>query len=155
MGLDRFFVRGGIAPALWAAGLMALGALAGCDSLPFGYTDIGDITANAARLEGHEVKIRGKVTDSNKLPLVDIKSYSVKDDTGEVTVITGDSLPAVGQKIAIRAIAQNMLVSGRAELWTDAQGNREAADLLLKAPLTRRGSRSYCGGSTFNDPGGV
>jgi hypothetical protein len=36
----------------------------------------------------------------------------VKDDTGEVTVITSDSLPPVGQKIAIRAVAQNMLVVG-------------------------------------------
>ena len=58
------------------------------------------------------MKIRGSVTDANKIPLINIKSYSVKDDTGEVTVITSDSLPPVGQKIAIRAVAQNMLVVG-------------------------------------------
>ena len=104
--------RTGIRTALTTISVLALAAVAGCDYLPFGYTNIGDVVAKAPQFEGREVKIRGRVANSNKIPLLNIKSYSVKDDTGEVTVITSDSLPAEGEKIAIRAVAQNMLVVG-------------------------------------------
>jgi hypothetical protein len=104
--------KAGIRPALALLCLIAGASLPGCDYLPFGYTNIGDIVAKAPQFEASEVKIRGAVTNANKIPLINIKSYNVKDDTGEVTVITSDSLPAEGQKIAIRAVAQNALVVG-------------------------------------------
>jgi hypothetical protein len=96
--------------ALSSMCLMAAGCLSGCDYLPFGYTKIGDIVANAAQFEGREVKIRGKVTDSSKIPLLDIKSYSLQDNTGTILVITQDSLPPMGQEIAIRGTAQSVLI---------------------------------------------
>lgn len=104
--------KAGIRSALIAVSLIAICCLTGCDYLPFGYTKIGEIIAKASQFEGREVKIRGKVTDSNKIPLLDIKSYSLEDDTGTITVITSGSLPAIGHEIQIRGIAQNMLVAG-------------------------------------------
>ena len=102
----------GIRPMLIAVCFIAVGCLPGCDYLPFGYTKIGEIVAKGAQFEGREVKIRGKVMDANKIPLLDIKSYSLRDDTGTITVFTPGSLPVVGQEIGIRGIAQNMLVVG-------------------------------------------
>ena len=92
--------------------LIAAACLAGCDYLPFGYTKIGEIVAKATQFEGREVKIHGKVMDANKIPLLNIKSYSLQDDTGMITVITLGSLPVTGQEIGIRGIAENMLVVG-------------------------------------------
>ena len=97
---------------LTAVCLITVGCLSGCDYLPFGYTKIGEIVAKAAQFEGREVKIRGKVTDASKIPLLNIKSYSLQDDTGTIIVITSGSLPAMGQEIGIRGIAENMLIVG-------------------------------------------
>ena len=102
----------GIRVTLTVVCLIAIGCLPGCDYLPFGYTKIGEIVAKAAQFEGREVKIRGKVMDTSKIPLLNIKSYSLQDDTGTIIVITPGPLPAIGQEIGIRGFAENMLIVG-------------------------------------------
>ena len=102
----------GIRVTLTVVCLIAIGCLPGCDYLPFGYTKIGEIVAKAAQFEGREVKIRGKVMDTSKIPLLNIKSYSLQDDTGTIIVITSGPLPAMGQEIGIRGFAENMLIVG-------------------------------------------
>jgi len=102
----------GIRVTLTAVCLIAVSGLPGCDYLPFGYTKIGEIVAKASQFEGREVKIHGKVVDANKIPLLNIKSYSLQDDTGTIIVITSGTLPAIGQEIGIRGIAENMLIVG-------------------------------------------
>jgi hypothetical protein len=106
--------RGGRNPrlsvALIAVCLLAVVSLPGCDYLPFGFTKIGEIAAKAPQLEGREVKIRGKVVDVNKIPLLKIQSYVIEDDTGSIVVVTQGSLPAIGEEIALRGTAESILI---------------------------------------------
>src|SRR5258706_15252906 len=68
--------------------LVAPLALAACDYLPLGYTPIKDIVTAPANFEGKEVKLKGRVTDITKLPILELKSFRLQDDTGQITVTT-------------------------------------------------------------------
>jgi hypothetical protein len=93
--------------ALLAAGLALCAA---CDLLPVGYAELGAITADPAAFEGREVKIRGRVTDVVKLPLLDIAGYVLDDGTGTVLVLQPERLPARGERVALRARVDNLLI---------------------------------------------
>lgn len=84
--------------------------LAGCQYLPFGYVSIGDIKRNLAAFEMKVIKIKGDVTDANKLPFVDVRMYQLTDATGSIMVVTQDGLPEVGNKIAIQGRVENMMI---------------------------------------------
>jgi len=94
----------------WTA-LAALVLLAGCDYLPFGYTPIREIVAAPGPFEGKEVKIRGKVTQAIKLPILG-QSFVVSDDTGEITVTTNGPLPAPNAEIALTGIVKSAAIIG-------------------------------------------
>jgi len=86
--------------------------LTACDYLPFGYTAIGDIQQSPGRFEGSEVKIKGTVTDISKLPLLEIKTFTVRDNSGEIAVVTEQTLPATNDFIAIRAKVRTTAIIG-------------------------------------------
>jgi hypothetical protein len=87
-------------------------ALAGCDYLPFGYTEIKDVVENPATYEGKEIKLKGTVTDVVKVPLIELKMYSIKDNGNEITVITDGDLPSINQKIALKARVSSVAIVG-------------------------------------------
>jgi len=93
--------------ALVMAGALALG---GCDYLPFGYTPIKEITTAPARFEGKEVSIKGKVQGTMKV--MDFKAYTLRDDTGEISVVTAGELPARGESVAIKGTVKSALIVG-------------------------------------------
>lgn len=94
--------------ALAILGLLLL--LPACDYLPLGFTDIGTIVANSAAFEGRDVKIRGKVTDVTKLPLLDIATYTLEDGTGAIVVAMPERLPTLGERIAIRGRVESLVI---------------------------------------------
>lgn len=63
------------------------------------HTAIGDILKNPRDYEGKSLTIEGNVTDSMSFLIV--KYYKVRDNTGEITVITERFLPSVGTKIRV------------------------------------------------------
>ena len=71
--------------------LAGLLLLSGCDYLPIGLTPIKEIVTSPAQFEGKEVRVKGKVKDITKVPLVDLNLYVLDDGSGEVTVVA--SLP--------------------------------------------------------------
>lgn len=77
-------------------------ALMGCERLEFGYTKIGDLVKNPSQYGEQEIKIRGKVTDVVKLPFLEIKWYMVRDDTGEILVITSATTPGMGSEVRLK-----------------------------------------------------
>lgn len=81
-------------------------------ALPFGYTDIVEITKNPASVEGKEFKIKGQVTDVTKIPLVATTIFMVRDDSGEIMVFTNGITPGLGQKVALRGRVENMAIFG-------------------------------------------
>ena len=68
-------------------------AAAGCASVGIGVTNAGDIRRNAASFEGREVTVRGTVNEVTKLPITEVKSYTVLDSTGEIRVTTRGAAP--------------------------------------------------------------
>ncbi len=85
-------------------------SLTGCEYLPFGFTPIGQIMANAASFEGREIKLRGRVVDVNKIPLLDIQTYTLRDGTGEIVVLHPVKLPQIGEEIAIRGRVESLFI---------------------------------------------
>ena len=94
------------------AALLTVLALAGCDYSPFGYTPIKDITAAPANFEGKEVKLKGKVRDVIKLPILDLKSYTLHDEGGEITVTTHGALPAANAEVALKGTVKSAVIIG-------------------------------------------
>lgn len=93
--------------------LLCLGlffSLAGCDYLPFGYTPIGHIVQSPGSFEGQTVKVKGEVMEITKLPLLETKSYLLRDKSGEIMVVTEGSLPPLHARIAIKAAVKTMAI---------------------------------------------
>lgn len=64
------------------------------------YTPIGKIIENPAEYENKIISIRGGVTD--RIALLALKYYTLKDNTGEIKVITKRALPSVGAKVTVK-----------------------------------------------------
>ena len=88
--------------------LMAAATLGGCDYI--GVTPIKEIVAAPANFDGKEVKLRGVVKDTTRIPLVNIKSYVLKDDSGEINIHTEADLPRMNEKISVKAKVQNVAI---------------------------------------------
>jgi hypothetical protein len=85
--------------------------LAACDYLPFGYTPIKEIVAAPGSFESREVRIKGRVTDSIKLPIIG-QTFTVRDDTGEMMVITNGTLPPANSEVAVKGIVKSAVIVG-------------------------------------------
>lgn len=83
--------------------VLIITTLVGCDYMPFGYTPIGEVNLAPGRYEGQEVRVKGTVTHVSKLPFFQTKSYTLRDRSGEIMVLTGGTLPAIDETVAIRA----------------------------------------------------
>ena len=101
--------------------LLMMTALSGCDYLPFGYVPIKDITTAPANFEGKEVKLKGKVSNITKLPILDLKSFTLQDGTGEISVATEGNLPAVGDKVALAGTVKSAAIIGGRSLGLQVQ----------------------------------
>lgn len=82
--------------------------LAGCDY--FGFTPIQDIVAAPAQFEGKEVKIKGRVTKAAKI--LALSGYNLRDETGEITVITYTRAPAENEEVAIKGKVKSAIILG-------------------------------------------
>lgn len=86
--------------------------VASCDYLPFGFTPVGDIVRNPAKFEGQEVRIKGTVADALKIPLLDIRVFTLDDGTGQVPVATDGIMPGSHQKVAVRGRVESAAIIG-------------------------------------------
>ena len=87
---------------------LAVIALGGCDY--FGFTPIKDIVAAPAQFEGKEVKIKGKA--ASPVHLLGVRTFSIKDEGGEITVSTSGSLPAAGAEVAVKGTVKSAIIVG-------------------------------------------
>ena len=97
---------------LMAAICAGLLGLSGCDYLPFGFTPVKEIVTSPAQFEDKEVRVKGKVKDITKVPLLDLKMYVLDDGSGEVTVMTSQSLPAVNETVTLKGVVESMAIMG-------------------------------------------
>lgn len=98
--------------ALLSVALLAVTILAGCDYLPFGYTPIKDIVAAPASFEGKEVKLKGKVKEITKLPIVNLQWFVLQDDSGEISVSTQGNLPSVNDRVKLKGVVKSAVIIG-------------------------------------------
>lgn len=84
--------------------------LAGCDYLPFGFTPIGEIIRSPGSFDGQTIKVRGEVTEVTKIPLLELKGYMLRDDSGEILVFTMGTLPHLNSRTAIKAQVKTMAI---------------------------------------------
>jgi hypothetical protein len=94
--------------------LAAIIALVGCDYLPFGYTPVREITSAPGQFEGKEVKLKGRATGA--LKLLGLKAYTLRDDAGEIPVVTRGELPAENSDVALRGIVRSAVIVGGTSL---------------------------------------
>ena len=87
-------------------------AAAGCANLGIGVTPAADIKRSPASFEGKEVTVKGTVREVTKLPLVDLKTYSLADSSGEITVTTKAAPPAQGEKLIVRGVVASTAIIG-------------------------------------------
>jgi hypothetical protein len=95
----------------FAAAALALAAvlsLVGCDY--FGFTPVKDIVAAPAQFEGKEVKIKGTV--GSPVQLLNLRTFAVKDETGEIMVTTNGSLPPAGAQVAVKGTVKSVVIVG-------------------------------------------
>jgi len=87
-------------------------AAAGCASVGIGVTPAGDIRRSPASFEGKEVTVRGTVNEVTRLPLVEVKSYTVLDPSGEIRVTTRGAAPAKGERVIVRGVVSSTAIVG-------------------------------------------
>ena len=92
--------------------------LTGCDSVPWGFTTIGEIIKSPANFEGKELKVKGTITDATKIPFTDLRFYTLNDGTGIITVLAKLDLPALNGKIQIKGKVESSLVLAGHSLGT-------------------------------------
>lgn len=76
---------------------------------------INEINTSPVNFDGKEVKLRGIAKDPTRLPLVNLKSYVLEDNSGEITVLTELDLPQMNEEITIRVRVKSLaIVKGEA-----------------------------------------
>lgn len=88
----------------------------GCTSFNLGYDKIGDVLKNPGPYHGKQLRIKGKVTDVIKLPFIETKLYSVRDDTGEIQVRTSAVAPSIGTEVRVKGTLDAVAALGKNEI---------------------------------------
>ena len=86
--------------------------LAGCDSP--GYTPIGKIVAEPGPFDGKEVRLKGRA--SGTLSVLGVKAFVLRDETGEITVMTSGPLPAEKSEVAVKGVVRSVAIVGGSSL---------------------------------------
>lgn len=90
--------------------------LGGCGmaDIPAVYTPVKKILDSPGQYQGQEVRVRGKVTDITKVPLVDLRYYTLQDDSGEIMVFPKAELPAVNETVTVKGkVDTSAVVAGK------------------------------------------
>ena len=96
----------------WAVGVL----LGGCSAT--NVTPISQLKASPANFDGKEVMLRGVAKDVTRMPLLNLKSYVLKDDSGEATILTERELPKMNEEIRVKVKVRNLAIINGEPLGT-------------------------------------
>lgn len=96
----------------WAVGVL----LGGCSAT--NVTPISQLNASPANFDGKEVMLRGVAKDVTRMPLFNLKSYVLKDDSGEATILTERELPKMNEEIRVKVKVRNLAIINGEPLGT-------------------------------------
>jgi len=103
--------------------ILILCLLCGCTALTA--TKIGDITADPRRYADREVTVSGEVM--GPFSLVVVKYFTLRDNTGEITVVTQRPLPAEGAHLTVRGTVREAFSIGSQTLLVIVEEPEKAA----------------------------
>ena len=96
----------------WIGGVL----LGGCSAT--NVTPISQLNASPANFDGKEVMLRGVAKDVTRMPLFNLKSYVLKDDSGEATILTERELPKMNEEIRVKVKVGNLAIINGEPLGT-------------------------------------
>lgn len=99
-----------------AAAIFASILLNACN--PIDATPIKEINASPANFDGKEVTLHGVAEAPTRLPMLNFKSYVLKDETGEITILTDADLPNAGQELDVKVKVENIAIINGEPLGT-------------------------------------
>jgi hypothetical protein len=96
----------------WVVGIL----LGGCGAN--NATPISELNSSPASFDGKEVILHGVAKDVTRIPLFNLKSYVLKDDTGEATILTERELPKMNEEIHVKVKVGNIAIINGESLGT-------------------------------------
>jgi hypothetical protein len=81
-----------------------------CSCGLMGSTKIGDIVSKPRDFADKRITVSGEVTEV--FSFIVLRYFVIKDDTGEITVITGKPLPEKGEKIKVTGVVKETFSLG-------------------------------------------
>jgi hypothetical protein len=81
-------------------------------------TPISEIVTSPANFDGKEVMLRGVAKEPTRLPLLNMKSYVLKDESGEVTILTEADLPKTDDALSVKVKVANLAIINGEPLGT-------------------------------------
>jgi hypothetical protein len=97
--------------AILLAAVIAVGGGAWYYSSRIRHADIEKVLSNPRAFEGKTVTIEGEVTDRTGFFVV-LKFFKVKDKTGEITVVTTRTLPAIKSTVRVKGRVDEVFAVG-------------------------------------------
>jgi hypothetical protein len=73
-------------------------------------TPINEINNSPANFDGKEVTLYGVVKDPTRLPLLNTKSYMLKDGSGEILILTQADLPKMNEEVSVKVKVENIAI---------------------------------------------
>lgn len=73
-------------------------------------TPVGEIAKSPVNFDGKEVTLHGTAKGQTRIPLVNVKSYVLKDGSGEITILTDGDLPKTDEKLTVKVKVQNIAI---------------------------------------------
>ncbi|MEK6736806.1 MAG: hypothetical protein AABY47_09560 [Pseudomonadota bacterium] len=85
--------------------LMSINACAQNEIIP-----INEINMSPVNFDGKEVRLKGIPKNPTRVPLMNIKSYVLKDKSGEITILTESDLPKMNEEIVVRVKVESLAI---------------------------------------------
>ncbi|HYH49589.1 MAG TPA: hypothetical protein VEG38_08580 [Acidimicrobiia bacterium] len=73
-------------------------------------TPISEVNKSPANFDGKEVILHGVVKEPTRIPLINLKSYVLKDDSGEIIILTGGNLPRADEELSVKVKVENLAI---------------------------------------------
>ena len=73
-------------------------------------TPINEVSESPANFDGKEVILHGVVKEPTRIPLINLKSYVLKDDSGEIAILTAGNLPRTNEELSVKVKVENLAI---------------------------------------------
>lgn len=99
---------------------------AGCDQInKLGATNVKDITDHIRDYEGKTVTVAGEAREGLSVPFVPYKLYQLKDETGDIYIVTEKAVPKAGEKMRVTGKVNQAFTVGMSQMIVIVEGENK------------------------------